>query len=86
MADNSGSTERHDSIFAFDVHYPGVGSARKYDGLTKRELFAAIVMQKIARSTLAPMSLQLRAQICVAHADALIAELEKSNLLEGKNG
>jgi len=68
--------------------FPREGELRRYPdrdgvywsgsaGLSKRELFAALAMAKIARPSLTGEALKLRAKICVAHADALIAALKE---------
>lgn len=46
------------------------------DGLTKRELFAAMAMQGLLACPGEPSSLSI-AELSVIHADALISELSK---------
>ena len=59
---------------------------KHFEGLTKRELFAAMAMQgelgaqwqnQYSQSTYGPTNADDLAKICVAYADALIAALEK---------
>jgi hypothetical protein len=45
--------------------------------LSRRELFAALIMARIARPSLTRDGVKLRAEIAVAHADALLTELAK---------
>lgn len=58
--------------------YPVEGSYAQHEGLTKRELFAAMAMQGFnANNTLFQEDERLTATISVQFADALLAELEK---------
>jgi hypothetical protein len=56
------------------------GDGRSYDGLTRRELFAAMAMQGIlsACPTTVEFPSANTAQEATRRADALIAELDKS--------
>lgn len=47
-------------------------------GLAKRELFAALCMARICRPSLTHDGVKLRAEIAVAHADALIKALNST--------
>jgi hypothetical protein len=48
-----------------------------YFGLTKREYFAGLAMQKLATGLGGPLTFKNDAKLAVAAADALIAELKK---------
>jgi len=56
----------------------GAGVGPDSPGLTKRELFAGLALNKLARANRQPERLKVIAEICVAQADALILELSKN--------
>lgn len=58
--------------------YPALyGQTNGADGLTKRELFAAMAMQAFCHPGHNNLSVNISAQAAVEVADALIAELNK---------
>ena len=73
-------TNPDDSAFAAAamIEYSS-GQARtlKADGLTTREFFASMALNKLARANRQPERLKVIAEICIAQADALISELNK---------
>lgn len=63
-----------------DFDSQGVQVVREsYEGLTKREMFAMHAMQGLLASVFEPETLECFAIAAVKHADALLAELEKTN-------
>ena len=67
-----------ESAFPMQIHKSQRQECGLELGLTKRELFAGLALNKLARANRQPERLKVIAEICVAQADALILELSKN--------
>lgn len=63
---------------AFPFPCQGPTGCEIYYGLTKRELFAAMMMQALVTDGRVPGGKDIVAKVAAYYADALLAELEKN--------
>jgi hypothetical protein len=76
-------TNPNDLAFAGQMITRHGSDVQNGSGLTKREYFAAMALNKLARANRHPERLKVISEICIAQADALISELNNQSSSEG---